>query len=1854
MLPRWLPLCAVALVAFCSRSLALGGAGAPEIDPSLLVADVYVNPSTGDDTNLGTQTSPRRTLYGGLMLASQFNAVNQGVTVHLAPGTYLEGTAGSETAAYFTGLATAAPVVVQGQGWAPGVNTGDVILTGSEPWTGWTADGGGVWSTAWPYQMKIEPGMSFGDTEETIVPEVVRLMSGVFVNDAPYYIFRSATDPDMARLASTEGAYWIDLGADGVRGGGDDRLRVKPPASITDLNAQSVRVTTRGNLLQFWRPGAQATHQTSIVVRNLVVQHAGGTGLIFQNHGGLILEDMVFRNNKWRGTMIESPDMPATVRRSTYTGNGEQTIATRGAGMLYEDLLLQNNARQSYLVRYFGWGTGAFKIGMSRDTTFRRIRSLDNWGLGAWFDTGNLRCELVDSIIAGNSNTALFIENNNSWNIANLGSEPTVVVRNTALVNNRRPAGETYAVPGVQIGETENAVVRNCLVAGNDVQIRMNAILDRGPQRNNQFHDNVIASTADTQPLWMPQWGVAGWRTWFDTLNSATDRNTYVHPNSNAFRDRHASDIVISFSSWKSAHLNNAFNTSANKAVDANSTHTTSTHTVRPLVSIWPLHDYLSESAPSTAAFRVYRLASDISVPLAVSYTIRADAGDAQSGADFAALPGSVTIPAGALHADIAVDPVAGDATEPLEPLQITLAANASYQLGQSSATVQIDDEAGSLPSVAVAASRPAVGEGSGSSGQWTFTRTGAALGALTVNFTVAGTATATQDYVLLPGSVTFPAGESSAVLDVTPVDDSTPELSETVTLTVAAQSGVYGIVSGQDSAAVTITDDDILSVTAINQSVSSGTNTVTVPVTIYNPGATSATFTISPPNEPYTWGASSLLTAPDYEWVEIIDNANPADNGTTIPGPGAFVTSVSPSGFTDGMFTWTVGGYSGDSGYSGGWYRNPLPNTSGEASRGSATIPLGFTFPFYGQNYSQIYLHSHGFLAVVDDPAGYEWNAFYNRVKPKRWFQNSRGLPSSDEATYPTPRGAIAGFWEDLTYLYNESKIAYKALPDRFVVTYQNMGARIDVAPFVNRFTFQVIVYADGTLDYQYKRVDRPLGADAGTVGLTNPDASKAVLVSSRDGFITANQRVRMKYQPTWASVSSQSVVVPAGGSATINVTLDPAYLADGIHSLSIPISSSNALQPTIVMPVSLGVGDLAGSLQFTGTSATVDETSGSVSLSVSRLSGFSGAVSVGYRIVPGGTAAAGADFTAASGTLSWPDGDFASGTINVPVLDDFDVEGDETFTVELYDPAGGAMLGSPASVLVTIRDNDQAVSGGIAVSATPVTPQQIDLAWTSVSNATAFRVERSADGGTTWQPLAAAVPAGTYSLTDTGLAPGTAYHYRVQAFNPVSTGDWGAASATTAAAGSLSVTFASPAVYENAGTLAATVTRTGSTAQAVTVQLASNNARATVPATVTIPAGQASANFDVTLANDATAQGADAQVVISASIPGTFAADSFAYTPNTALHGGGGGSGWTSNWADTYSPARFIIKSGGLTYTGWGGSDGYIEGSGAEGANNAWRDMSSTRNSGAFYFGVLMQLKPGAYRSSLFFGLGDGSHTDARNWMYPLRFQLNKDGVLSYHNGAYPTVWTDTTLRTASGNNESVNLVVGKVDFGANNAPGGGDDRLTVWLNPTLDGSGNEPSGGATFTVALAAVLRVCISGEWTNSRYDEIRVASTFGGLTGTAASGQGQFALRDDDTLAGIAAWRDVEFGDPAETGDATALADPDDDGIPNILEYALAGNPLAADGTGIVAAPAADYLTVAFTHPASMGDVVLEVEASPDLAAWTRIWTSGAPANALRTGYTNNGDGTATTTVRDAVPLADTPRRFLRLRALPAR
>jgi acetyl esterase/lipase len=292
-----------------------------------------------------------------------------------------------------------------------------------------------------------------------------------------------------------------------------------------------------------------------------------------------------------------------------------------------------------------------------------------------------------------------------------------------------------------------------------------------------------------------------------------------------------------------------------------------------PEVTVVANDSTASQAGPDPGQLTVTRTGST-AVDLAVSYTL---SGTAVAGTDYAALPGSVTIPAGSASATIDVTPLARSGLEAARFAVLTLTSGPEYTAGSpSAASVAFAADPLTGPVVSVVASDPFAAEPA-HSGAFQLSRTGGTSSPLTVSITLGGTAQNGVDYTTVPSTITFAAGVSRVTVTIQPIDDYVTEPTETVTLTVNPDPSY--LVGPYEGSRVTIADDDLPGLPTLTSlalspaavvggngstgtvtlsgpafsggavvSLASGdTNLATVPATVTVPaGATTATFTVT------------------------------------------------------------------------------------------------------------------------------------------------------------------------------------------------------------------------------------------------------------------------------------------------------------------------------------------------------------------------------------------------------------------------------------------------------------------------------------------------------------------------------------------------------------------------------------------------------------------------------------------------------------------------------------------------------------------------------------------------------------------------------------------------------------------------------------------------------------------------------------------------------------------------------------------------------------------------------------------------------------------------------------------------
>ena len=247
---------------------------------------------------------------------------------------------------------------------------------------------------------------------------------------------------------------------------------------------------------------------------------------------------------------------------------------------------------------------------------------------------------------------------------------------------------------------------------------------------------------------------------------------------------------------------------------------------------------------------------------LIVNYSI---AGTADASDYTGATPGAsktISFATGSAIAILTIDPTADTTIEVDETIALTLAAGTGYTLGTATAvvgTITNDD----FPVITLAVTPAAVTEDGTANLIYTFSRTGPTTSALTVNYSIAGTADASDYSGATAGTgktISFATGSATATLTIDPTADSTIEADETVALTLAAGTG-YTL--GTATAEVgTITNDDFPVITlAVAPAAVTEDGTANLIYTFSRTGPTTSALTVN-------YGITGTADATDYTGI--------------------------------------------------------------------------------------------------------------------------------------------------------------------------------------------------------------------------------------------------------------------------------------------------------------------------------------------------------------------------------------------------------------------------------------------------------------------------------------------------------------------------------------------------------------------------------------------------------------------------------------------------------------------------------------------------------------------------------------------------------------------------------------------------------------------------------------------------------------------------------------------------------------------------------------------------------------------------------------------------------------------------
>ncbi|MCC5805955.1 MAG: right-handed parallel beta-helix repeat-containing protein [Opitutales bacterium] len=983
---------------FVRSAEGVGGFGAT-IREDLVTAEIFVDGTTGDNANDGSSASPVRTIQRGLDIAAQRISQGIGTRVIIAAGTYAE-------EIIVPGGRFDAPLLIEGAGWSPGTNTGDVRIVAVEPIDGWTLNADGVYEREWTNNWGFQPDPFANDPTPT-PPELLRF-EWLFVDDIPCYHKLSYAE----LLDGPDARIFVDEAA--------NKIYLKPPAGAspeTDLVEISRfrQNTPDQNNFPMWIKGAStAVHRQHIAVRNIVFEKGSGGfqrgGLHIHNASNILVEDIIARHNNSAGIVMVDANY-ITVRRSILADNTNSGLNGGPAlHCLLEDLVVTGSNRRGAAAGYTGWTPAGLKFGFLADSTLRNIVVKENYSHGVWMDTGIRGVKMDHVHVHDNLRIGIYLENNNRNQTSGLGETVTVHMENCVFARNgERAQGldiESIGGQAFLVVEQENYLGRYNLIYDHTANLRF-GYNTRGPSGNFVLKASVVAALPGSNQRLFTQTGqLPGWTQVFDTLSVAYNDNLYLSPNANAFMNRGGG--LITFDEWKAAVADNPFGTAADPRVDSRSRHVMDYDLDDPvLVRVEAVVESIDEGESTPAAFRIHRIALDRSEDLVVPLVWAEGAGFADSGDIVGELPASVTVPAGAGWVDLPLEVIADGVPEGPELLRVRLGEGGFLTTVDTAELTITDPDTAGLPLVSVHPLRTELREDNRLVPLARFERTGATDEPVTVFYAIDGDVEEGVDYEALPGSITIPAGASSVELSVRILADGTLQMPQTLVLTVERDPDLNYAPAPPAEAVFTVRDAETLQPDALRWSRSAASPHMPVTLTFRNPADTPLEVTLDSLGAEF-FEHDEIYANGDLPWIDIAQSANRV------------------------TFNWA------------------LTNNDGITD----PLPLGFDFPLFERTFGDIRIHSNGVL-FLEDP-----------VDPANTFRVPVNLPSEGSSVTPN---MIAPFWANWAMDGDSAVYARAVDSETFVITYEGLYQQPGI-PTRRRATWQVRLSVDGQMHFAYR----------------------------------------------------------------------------------------------------------------------------------------------------------------------------------------------------------------------------------------------------------------------------------------------------------------------------------------------------------------------------------------------------------------------------------------------------------------------------------------------------------------------------------------------------------------------------------------------------------------------------------------------------------------------------------------------------------------------------------------------------------------------------------------------------------------
>ena len=214
--------------------------------------------------------------------------------------------------------------------------------------------------------------------------------------------------------------------------------------------------------------------------------------------------------------------------------------------------------------------------------------------------------------------------------------------------------------------------------------------------------------------------------------------------------------------------------------------------------------------------------------------------------------------------------------------------------------------------------------------------------------------------------------------------------------------------------------------------------------------------------------------------------------------------------------------------------------------------LRIGFSFPFYENEYVEFYIQSNGLIGFDD-----EYIDLANQPIP---------LPDGYD-------NIIAWMWDDM-YPHSGTSVYYETIGNDLIVQFVNYGECCETTPRVDA---QVILSANGKIRLQYLEFLDGIDTEGATVGIENGSGTDGLEVAFNTPYL--HDQLALEFAPliresaAWLSVDPtllEPLAASESGSAAVTFR---AIVPGGTHQATVHLFSNDPDNPDVHIPAELTV---------------------------------------------------------------------------------------------------------------------------------------------------------------------------------------------------------------------------------------------------------------------------------------------------------------------------------------------------------------------------------------------------------------------------------------------------------------------------------------------------------------------------------------------------------------------------------------------------------------------------------------------------------------------------------------------------------